>query len=154
MIQTMTSEYHNSYPESAELMQVCGASTTLRRSNRLRSTASRTAPTLSNETTLQGIRTELNLPLRDQNSYELTSLTGPDMHLVVGPPISRMEALNAKPGTQIRIKRTPTGSMEFREITTVPAAGSRGISNTAVPGGISATSEVTITRATHAHGGA
>ena len=65
-------------------------------------------------------------------------------------PINRMEALNAKPGTQIKITRTPTGSVEF---TTVPAVGSGGISNTAVPG-MSATSDVTITRAPHAHGGA
>ena len=65
-------------------------------------------------------------------------------------PINRMEALNAKPGTQIKITRTPTGSVEF---TTVPAAGGGGISNTAVPG-MSATSDVTITRAPHAHGGA
>merc|ERR1711934_455969 len=43
MRSTMTSEFHNSYRESAELMQVCGASTTPRRSNRLRSTASRPA---------------------------------------------------------------------------------------------------------------
>ena len=65
-------------------------------------------------------------------------------------PINRMEALNAKPGTQIKITRTPTGSVEF---TTVPAAGGGGISNTAVPGGMSASSDVTITRAPHAHGG-
>ena len=42
------------------------------------------------------------------------------------------------------------GSVEF---TTVPAAGGGGISNTAVPA-MSSSSEVTITRAPNAHGGA
>jgi len=87
---TMTSECHNSYRESAELMQVCGASTTPRRSNRLRSTASRPAHPASTETILQGIRTDLNLPLQNrnqnQNSNGRMNLTGPDMHLVMGPP--------------------------------------------------------------------
>ena len=88
-----------------------------------------------------------------------------------------MEALNAKPGTQIKITRTPTGrlyrtSRPIRkwfffqkilnffffsgsvEFTTVPAAGGGGvISNTAVPG-MSSSSDVTITRAPNAHGGA
>ena len=97
-----------------------------------------------------------------------------------------MEALNAKPGTQIKITRTPTGrlyrtsrpirkwfffskcfsktffhffffSIFFSgsvEFTTVPAAGGGGvISNTAVPG-MSSSSDVTITRAPNAHGGA
>lgn len=83
---TMTSECHNSYRESAELMQVCGASTTPRRSNRLRS---RPAPTPSTETILQGIRTVLNLPLQNQNqnSNGLMTLTGPDMHLVMGSSV-------------------------------------------------------------------
>ena len=35
-------------------------------------------------------------------------------------PINRMDALKAKPGTQIKITRTPTGSVEF---TTIPASG-------------------------------
>merc|ERR1711971_1086402 len=66
-------------------------------------------------------------------------------------PINRTEALNAKPGTQIKITRTPTGSVEF---TTVPAAGGGGvISNTAVPG-MSSSSDVTITRSPNAQGGA
>ena len=86
-----------------------------------------------------------------------------------------MEALNAKPGTQIKITRPPTGrlyrtSRPIRkwfffqfffysfsgsvEFTTVPAAGGGGvISNTAVPG-MSSSSDVTITRAPNAHGGA
>ena len=96
-----------------------------------------------------------------------------------------MEALNAKPGTQIKITRTPTGrlyrtsrpirkfffsqnvfqklffkfffSIFFSgsvEFTTVPAAGGGGvISKTAVPG-MSSSSDVTITRAPNAHGGA
>jgi len=89
---TMTSEYHNSYRESAELMQVCGASTTPRRSNRLRSTASRPAHPASTETILQGIRTDLNLPLQNRNpnlnSSGRMNLTGPDMHLVMGPSVN------------------------------------------------------------------
>merc|ERR550534_2026038 len=61
----MTSECHNSYRESAELMQVCGASTTPRRSNRLRSTASRHAPTASNETRLNETGTDLFAKLEE-----------------------------------------------------------------------------------------
>merc|ERR550534_3346509 len=84
----MTSECHNSYRESAELMQVCGASTTPRRSNRLRS---RPANPASTETILQGIRTDLNLPLQNRNqnlnSNGRINLTGPDMHLVMGPSV-------------------------------------------------------------------
>merc|ERR550534_1118349 len=87
MRSTMTSECHNSYRESAELMQVCGASTTPRRSNRLRSTASRPAPTASNETLLQSIRTDLYLPLQNRyqnlNSSRRMNLTGPDMMSVM-----------------------------------------------------------------------
>merc|ERR1712166_155393 len=60
---------------------------TPRRSNRLRSTASGPAPPASTETILQGIRTDLNLPLQNQNSHELMTLTGPDMHLVMGPSV-------------------------------------------------------------------
>jgi len=89
---TMTSECHNSYRESAELMQVCGASTTPRRSNRLRSTASRPVHPASTETILQGIRTDLNLPLQNPNpilnSSGRMNLTGPDMHLVMGPSVN------------------------------------------------------------------
>jgi len=85
---TMTSECHNSYRESTELMQVCGASTTPRRSNRLRSTASRPATTASNETLLQSIRTDLYLPLQNRyqnlNSNGQMNLTGPDMLSVMG----------------------------------------------------------------------
>jgi len=66
-------------------------STPLRRSNRLRSTASRPANPASTETILQGIRTDLNLPLqiRNQNlnSNGRINLTGPDMHLVIGPSV-------------------------------------------------------------------
>merc|ERR1712166_1650869 len=60
---------------------------TPRRSNRLRSTASGPAPPASPETILQGIRTDLNLPPQNQNSHELMTLTGPDMHLVMGPSV-------------------------------------------------------------------
>jgi len=88
---TMTSEFHNSYSESSELMQVCGASTTPRRSNRLRSNASRPANPASAENILQGIRTDLNLPLQNRNqnlnSNGRMNLTGPDMHLVMGPSV-------------------------------------------------------------------
>merc|ERR1712037_741920 len=91
MRSTMTSEFHSSYRESAELMQVCGASTTPRRSNRLRSTASRPANPTSTENILQGIRTDLNLPLQNRNqnlnSNGRMNLTGPDMHLVMGPSV-------------------------------------------------------------------
>merc|ERR1712166_589117 len=60
---------------------------TPRRSNRLRSTASGPAPPASPETILQGIRTNLPLQNQNQNSHGLTTLTGPDMHLVMGPSV-------------------------------------------------------------------
>jgi len=72
-------------------MRPAMTSTPLRRSNRLRSTASRPANPASTETILQGIRTDLNLPLqiRNQNlnSNGRINLTGPDMHLVIGPSV-------------------------------------------------------------------
>merc|ERR1712210_340944 len=72
-------------------MQVCGASTTPRRSNRLRSNASRPANPASAENILQGIRTDLNLPLQNRNqnlnSNGRMNLTGPDMHLVMGSSV-------------------------------------------------------------------
>lgn len=44
----------------------------------------------------------------------------PLSHAANEVPVNRMDALNAKPGTQIKITRTPAGGVEF---TTVPASG-------------------------------
>ena len=52
---------------------------------------------------------------------KVSNVIQPNNNLNVEKPINRNEALSAKPGTQIKITRTPTGGVEF---TTVPAANS------------------------------